>query len=156
MTSPALLNDVNKCHLDCWRFGLLVLLNHCLISGNLVSLKICWQSDVLVSLNARWQFGDILLLSRNDRVSSFYWIKGSQHYFLTSCSYLNCYFLFLVFLHNRYLLVSSRLSRLHRNLISHPVFSYFLYSKYHVVCLPPYFWHTSCVFSKQDTRGNLV
>jgi hypothetical protein len=63
-----------------------------------------------MSLNACWQFRDSLLLSSNYRISSFYWIKGSKHCFLTSFSNLNCYFLFLVFLRNRYLLVSLRLS----------------------------------------------
>ncbi len=35
-------------------------------------------------------------------------------------------------------------------------FLYLLYSEYHVVHADPYFWHTWCVFSKQDARGNLV
>ncbi len=109
-----------------------------------------------MSLNARWWFGNILSLSSNDRISSFYWIRGSNHCFLTSLSNLNCYFLFLVFLHNRYLLVSLRLSRLRRNPISHPIFLYLWESKYHVLHAPPYFWHTWHVFSKQDNRGNLV
>ncbi len=112
-----------------------------------------WCSNVAKCMLS---FGDILLLSSNDRISSFYWIRGSKHCFLTSCSYLNCYFLFLVFLRNCYLLVSSRLSRLHENLISRPVFSYPWYSQYHVVRVPPYFWHTWWLFLKQDARGNLV
>ncbi len=107
-------------------------------------------------LNACWQFGDILLLSSNDRISSFYWIRGSKHCFLTSFSNLNHYFLFLVFLCNHYLLVSLHLSQLRGNLISHPLFLYLWFSKYHIVHAPPYFWHTWCVFSKQDTCGNLV
>jgi hypothetical protein len=73
-------------------------------------------------LNARWQFGDILLLSSNNRVSSFYWIRGSKHCFLTSFSNLDRYFLFLVFLQNCYLLVSSCLFWLCGNPISHPVY----------------------------------
>ncbi len=75
-----------------------------------------------MSLNARWWFGNILSLSSNDRINSFYWIRGSKHCFLTSFSNLNCYFLFLVFLQNCYLLVSLCLSRLHGNPISHPIF----------------------------------
>jgi hypothetical protein len=39
-------------------------------------------------LNAHWQFGNILLLSSNNRISSFYWIRGSKHCFLTSFSNL--------------------------------------------------------------------
>ncbi len=107
-------------------------------------------------LVAHWQFWDILLLSSNDRISSFCWIRGSKHFFLTSFSNLNCYFLFLVFLRNCYLLVSLCLSWLHGNSISHPVILYLWFSEYHVVHAPPYFWHTLRVFLKQDTRGNLV
>ncbi len=94
-----------------------------------------------------------LLLSSNNRIGSSYWIRGSKHYFLTSFSYLNHYFHILVFL----LLVSSTLSCLHGNPISRPVSSYLWYSKVlHCICVPPYFWHTSRVFSKQDACGNLV
>ncbi len=107
-------------------------------------------------LNSCWQFGDILSLSRNKRISSFYWIRGSKHSFLTSFSNLNRYLLFLVFSCNFYLLVSSRLFWLHGNLISHPVFLYLWYSKYHFVHAPPYFWHTWRVLSKKDACGNLV
>ncbi len=107
-------------------------------------------------LNSCWQFGDILSLSSNNRICSFYWIRGRKHYFLTSFCNLYCYFLCLVFLHGRYLLVSSHLSRLHGNLISHPIFSYLCFSEYHVIHAPPYFWHTLCVFSKQDAHGDLV
>ncbi len=73
-----------------------------------------------------------VLLSSNDRVSSFYWIRGSKHCFLTSFSYLYCYFLFLEFLPNHYLLVSLRLSWLPGISISCLVFSYCWYSK--VLC----------------------
>jgi hypothetical protein len=107
-------------------------------------------------LNSCWWFGDILLLSSNNRFCSFNWIRGSKHFFLTCFSNLNCYILILTFLRNCYLLVSSRLSRLRKNPISHPVFLYLWNSKYHVVHAPPYFWHTWCVFSQQDTHGNLV
>ncbi len=107
-------------------------------------------------LNACWWFGNILSLSSNDKISSFYWIRRSKHCFLTSFSNLNHYFLFLVFSCNCYLPVSSRLSRLHRNPISCPIFLYLWFSEYHVVHAPPYFWHTWHVFSKQDARGNLV
>ncbi len=77
-------------------------------------------------LNACWHFSDILLLSRNNRINSFYWIRGSKYCFLISFSYLNRYFLFLVFLHNCYLLVSLGLSWLHRNPIPRPVFTPFI------------------------------
>ncbi len=73
-------------------------------------------------LNASWQFSNTLLLSSNDRISSFYWIRESKHCFLKYFSNLNRYFLFLVFLRNCYLLVSLGLSPLSGNPISHPVF----------------------------------
>jgi hypothetical protein len=69
---------------------------------------------------------NILLLSSNDRICSFNWIRGSKHCFLTSFSNLYCYFLFLVFLRNRYLLVYLHLSRLRGTPISHPVFIPFI------------------------------
>jgi hypothetical protein len=104
-----------------------------------------------------WKFGNILsLLSSNDRICIFNWIRGSKHCFLTSFSNLNCYILFLFFTRNHYLLVSSHLSWLHGNPISHPVFSYLWFSEYHIVYMPPFFWYTLCVFSKQDACGNLV
>ncbi len=109
-----------------------------------------------MSLNACWWFSNILLLNSKDWIGSFYWIRGSKHCFLASFSNLDCYFLFLVFLQNCYLLVSSRLSRLCGNPISHLVFLYLWFSKYYVVHAPPYFWHKWCVFLKEDARGNLV
>ena len=47
-------------------------------------------------------------LNRNNRVSSFYWTRGSKQCFLTCFSYFSCYFLILVFLHNCYLLILLR------------------------------------------------
>ncbi len=43
-------------------------------------------------------------LNRNDRVSSFYWTRGSKLCFLTCFSYFSLYFHILVFLQNCYLL----------------------------------------------------
>ncbi len=49
------------------------------------SLLVIWQSCIAKELltiwrscmaNAHWQFGNILLLSSNNRISSFYWIRG--------------------------------------------------------------------------------
>jgi hypothetical protein len=79
-----------------------------------------WTSIILIASN----LASFLLLSSNNRISRFYWVRGSKHCFLTSFSYLNCYFLYLVFMCNCYLLVSSHLSQLHGNPISHPIFSY--------------------------------
>ncbi len=78
-----------------------------------------WQSNVAKFMLA---ISDILLLSSNDRICSFNWIRGSKHCFLTSFSNLYCYFLFLVFSQNCYLLVSLHLSWLRGNSSSHPVF----------------------------------
>ncbi len=98
-----------------------------------------------MSLNSRWQFGDILLLSSNNRICSFNWIRGSKHCFLTSFSNINCYILFLVFLRNCYLLVSSGLSRLRGNPISHPVFSIPLVLRIpRRTCAPIFLAHMTC------------
>jgi hypothetical protein len=87
-------------------------------------------------------------LNRKDRVSNFYWTKGSKQCFLTCFSYFIRYFRILVFSRNRYLLISSRLSRLYWNLISCPV------SRTNMRL------HVSGTermgFSKQDACGNLV
>ncbi len=80
-------------------------------------------------------------LNRNDRVSIFYWIRGSKLCFLTCFSYFSRYFLILVFLWKRYLLISLRLSQLHGNPISCPFSHTFGTPSWYVVHTPPYFWH---------------
>ncbi len=87
-------------------------------------------------------------LNRNDRVSSFYKTRGSKLYFLTCFSYSSFCFLILVFLQNCYSLISSCLSRLHGNQISHPVSHTFGTPSWYVVHAPPYFWHRTCGFLK--------
>ncbi len=87
-------------------------------------------------LNSRWRFGNILLLSSNNRICSLNWIRGSKHCFLTSFSNLNRYFLLLVFLHNSYLLVFLRFSWLHGNLISLPICIPFVLQIPHRTCAP--------------------
>ncbi len=77
-----------------------------------------WQSNVAKFMLA---ISNILLLSSNNRICSFNWIRGGKHCFLTSFSNLYCYFLFLVFLQNCYLLVSFHFSWLRGTPISHPV-----------------------------------
>jgi hypothetical protein len=99
-------------------------------------------------LNAGWQFGNILLLSSNDSIGSFYWIRGSQHCFLTSFSNLNCIILFLVIWRNRYLLVSLGLSWLHGNLISHPVYFYTFGSLSTTLYMRPHISGTHDAFSR--------
>ncbi len=92
--------------------------------------------------------GTSYCLNRNDRVSSFYWTRGSKLCFLTCFFYFSHHFLILVFSQNRYSLISSRLSRLHRNQISCPVFCTFGRQIWYIVHAPPYFWHRMCGFLK--------
>jgi hypothetical protein len=87
-------------------------------------------------------------LNRNNRVSSFYWTRGSKLCFITCFSYFSCYFHILVFLQNRYLLISSCLSWLHGNPISHPVSRTIGTPSWYVVHAPPYFWHRTRGFLK--------
>jgi hypothetical protein len=92
-------------------------------------------------LHSHWRFGDILLLSSNDRICSFNWIRGSKHCFLTSFSNFYCYFLFLVFLRHRYLLVSLHLSWLRGTPISYPVFIPFVLRILRCTCAPMFLAH---------------
>ncbi len=80
-------------------------------------------------------------LNRNDRVSSFYWTRGSKLCFRTCVSYFSCYFHILVFLLNHYLLISLQLSWLHWNLISHPVSRTLGTPSWYIVHAPSCFWH---------------
>ncbi len=93
-------------------------------------------------------FGDLLLLKQNGRVSSFYKTRGSKLCFLTSFSYFSCYFHILVFSRNHYLLISSRLSRLHGNPISCPISCTLGTPSWYVVHAPPCFWHRTRGFLK--------
>ncbi len=106
-----------------------MLLNVCWQFGNCYLLNTCWQFCVLLLLNVCWQFGITQSLNSIDRVSSFYWTRGSKLCFLTPFSYFSCYFLTLVSSQNHYLLISLCLSWLHRNPISRPVFLYLWHSK---------------------------
>jgi hypothetical protein len=118
-----------------------LLLNRRFWSGEQISLNSCWRSNNLMSLNSRWQFGDILLLSSNDRICSFKWIRGSKHCFLTSFSDFYCYFLFLLFLWHRYLLVSLHLSWLRGTPISYLVFIPFVLRILCLTCTPMFLAH---------------
>ncbi len=102
-----------------------------------------WTSIILIASN----LASSLLVSSNNRVSSFYWNRESKHCFLTSFSHPNCYFLILVFACNCYLLVSLHLSWLHGNPISHPVFSYLWDSKVlSCTCAPMFLAHITLFF----------
>ncbi len=94
-------------------------------------------------------------LNRNDRVSSFYWTRGSKPCFLICFSYFSCYFHILVILLNRYLLISSHLSWLHGNPIV--LFLVPLVLQAGTLYMRPHVFGTECVgFLKQDACGNLV
>jgi hypothetical protein len=80
-------------------------------------------------------------LNGNNRVSSFYWTRGSKQCYLTCFSYFSHYFLILVFLKNCYLLISSLLSWLHGNPISRPVSCTIGTPSWYVLHAPPCFWH---------------
>ncbi len=76
-------------------------------------------------------------LNRNNRVSSFYKTRGSKLCFLTYFFYFSRYFHILKFSQNCYSLISSCLSRLHGNLISHPVSHIFGTPSWYIVHAPP-------------------
>ncbi len=96
-------------------------------------------------------------LNRNDRVSSFYWTRGSKQWFLTCFSYFSCYFPIPVFSQNCYLLISLRLSRLHGNPMFSSRFLVTLALQASTSYMPPHVSGTEGVgFLKQDAHGNLV
>ncbi len=131
------------CEVSFWLLAilLLILLNRCLWSGKQISLNSCGRSDDPMLLNSCWQFGDILLLSSNDMICSFNSIRGSNNCFLKKVSNSYCYFLLLVFLQHRYLLVSSHLSWLHWTQISYPVFIPFVLRIPRRTCAPIFLAH---------------
>ncbi len=121
---------------------LLILLNHCLGSGKQILLNSCWRSDDLMLLNSHFcNLATSLLLSSNNKVCSFIWIRGNKHSFLTSFTNFYHCFLFLVFSRCRYLLVSSHLSRLHGTPISYPVFIHFVLWILRRTCAPMFLAH---------------
>ncbi len=95
-------------------------------------------------------------LNRNNRVSSFYWTRGSKLCFLTCFSYFSCYFLILVFLQKCYLLISLRLSRLHGNPVSHPVSCTLKLQAGTSYMSPNISGPKRVGFLKQGTCGNMV
>ncbi len=97
-----------------------------------------WQSNVAKFMLA---ISNILLLSSNNRICSFNWIRGSKNCFLTSFSNLYCYFLFLVFFQNLYLLVSLHLSQLRGTPVSHPIFIPFVLQIPRRTCAPIFLAH---------------
>ncbi len=93
-------------------------------------------------------------LNRNNRVSSFYWTRGSKLCFLTCFAYYSCYFLILVFLQNCYSLIYLRLSWLHGNPSSHLVFLFLWHSKLvHHTCAPIFLAQTTWVSRSKMLTG---
>jgi hypothetical protein len=93
-------------------------------------------------------------LNKNYRVSSFYW-RGSKLCFLTCFSYFSHYFHILVFLLNRYILISLRLSWLHGNPFFCPI-SCTLALWVGTLYMRPHVSGAECMgFSKQDAHKNL-
>jgi hypothetical protein len=96
-------------------------------------------------------------LNRNNRVSSFYWTRGSKLCFLTCFSYFSRYFHILVFSRNHYLLYffcaflgCTEIQFLIPFLVPLAIQASTLH-------MHPHISGTERVgFSKQDTRGNLV
>jgi hypothetical protein len=93
MTSPALLSII----LIVSNFASFIAKSSLVIRRTDIAkfLLTIWQSNV-----DKFTFCNLaisLLLSSNNRICSFIWIRGSKHCFLTSFSNLYRYFLFLVF-----------------------------------------------------------
>ncbi len=98
-------------------------------------------------------------LNRHDRVSSLCWTRGSKLCFFTCFSNFSRYFLILVFLQKRYLLISLPLSWLHGNTISCPISCTFGTPSWYVVqsfMCPHISGAEPTGFLKQDACGNLL
>ncbi len=110
-----------------------------------------WQHQIAKCTLAIWQqpitkhsfafLATSYCLNRNNRVSTFYWTRGSKLCFLTCFSYLSRYFHILIFLLNCYLLISLCLSWLHGNPISCPTSCNLGTLSWYIVHAPPCFWH---------------
>jgi hypothetical protein len=86
-------------------------------------------------------------LNRNDKVVAFIGLEG-VNYVLSRFFFFSCYFHIIVFLLNCYFLISSCLSWLHRNPISHPISHTLGTPSWYVLHAPPYFWHRMRGFLK--------
>jgi hypothetical protein len=96
-------------------------------------------------------------LNRNNRVSSFYWTRGSKLCFLTCFSYFSCYFHILVFSQNRYLLIFFCAFLGCTGIQFLILFLIPLALRASTLCMRPCNSGTERVgFSKQDARGYLV
>jgi hypothetical protein len=96
-------------------------------------------------------------LNRNDRVSSFYWIRGCKLCFLTCFSYFSRYFHILLFLQNCYLLNFFCAFLGCTGIQFLVLFLVPLALQASTLYMRPHISGTECVgFSKQDAHVNLV
>jgi hypothetical protein len=94
--------------------------------------------------------------NRNNRVSSFYWTRGSKLCYLTCFSYFSCYFHILVFLQNCYLLIFCAFLGC-RGFQFFVPFLVPLALQASTLYMRPHNSGTERMgFSKQDAHGNLV
>jgi hypothetical protein len=95
-------------------------------------------------------------LNRNNRVSSFYWTRGSKLYFLTCFAYFSRHFPILAFLQNFYLLFFCAFLGC-TGIQFFVLFLVPLALRASTPCMRPHISGTECLgFSKHDARGNLV
>jgi hypothetical protein len=114
-------------------------------------LAIWWQ---LITKHMLAILATSYCLNRNNRVSSFYWTRGSKLCFLTCFSYFSCYFLILVFLRNRYLLISFCAFLGCTGIQFLILFLVPLALRASTLYMRPQNFGTECMgFSKQDARG---
>ncbi len=118
-------------------------------------LLVIWQQPIAKHMLAI--LATSYCLNRNNRVSSFYWTRGSKLCFLTCFSYFSCYFHTLVFLQNCYLLIlfcaflgCTGIRFLVPFLLPLALWASLSYMRPHISGTEP------MGFSKQDARGNLV
>jgi hypothetical protein len=112
-----------------------------------------WFDDVIVTSSLLGDFRQVssLLLSSNNKVSSFCWTRESQHSFLTNFSYFCCYFLIIVF--GQLLLSSFFVPFLAawKSDLSFPVSHTSGTLRYCIVHAPLCFWHRLHCFSWSKT-----
>ncbi len=124
----------------------------CLIAKCLLAI---WQQSIAKHMLAI--LATSYCLNRNDRVSSFYWTRGSKLCFLTCFSYFSCYFHILVFLQNCYLLISFCAFLGCMGIWFLVPFLVPLALQASTSYMRPHISGTECVgFLKQDARVNLV
>ncbi len=132
-----------------WIAKQLLVIWHCLIAKCLLAI---WRQPIAKHMLAI--LATSYCLNRNNRVSSFYWTRGSKLGFLTCFS---CYFHILVFLQNRYLLKMFCAFLGCTGIRFLVLYLVPLALRASTAYMRPHISGTECVgFSKQDAYGNLV